>query len=148
MPQVWANFVITGDENCSCCSNVPEINCTYECFSIQQQFVPPDTFCDSIENVDGTDCSTSYSEAPCTGENGSVFFRRWANVRLLISGLTANVNYVATVYFESEPNYLTSNSTWSFTATSSNETTSNTPVPDANMDEYTWYVTGCNVVEA
>jgi hypothetical protein len=147
MAQHWANFTVS-DGNCACCNNVPAINCTYECFSLQEQFIPPSTNCDDVETVSGTDCSTEYTEAPCTGDNGSVIFHRYSNVRLIIDGLTANVNYTATVFFESNPSFLTSNTIWNFTATSANETTSNTPVPNANLDEYTWYVTGCNVVTA
>lgn len=148
MGQVWANFTVTGDENCNCCGDAPAINCTYECFSLQEQFVPPDTDCSSIENVAGTECSTEYTEAPCTGDPGSVVFHRYANVRLNITGLTANVNYTATVYFESAPSAYTSNAVWNFTATNISEVTSNTAIPDANIDEYSWYVTGCNVVTA
>jgi hypothetical protein len=148
MAQHWANFTVSGGGGCTCCGDVPTINCTYECFSLQEQFIPPSTNCGDVETVSGTDCSTEFTEAPCTGGNGSVFFHRYSNVRLIIDGLTANVNYTATVFFESNPSFLTSNTIWNFTATSANETTSNTSVPDANIDEYTWYVTGCNVVTA
>jgi len=148
MGQVWANFTVDGGGGCTCCGDVPTINCTYECFSIQEQFTVGNTGCDETENVAGDLCSTEYAEAPCTGMPGFITFHRYSNVRLIITGLTANVNYTATVDFESNPSFLTSNAVWNFTATSSNETTSNVAVPDANIDEYTWYVTGCNVVTA
>lgn len=88
-------------------------------------------------------------EQPCPCFAPDAFYVRTGQVRLTLSGLTAGLNYTATVYFTKVGDPIPTDSySWTFTAGGTTETTSWTAIPNpALLGEPGWAATACDVVE-